>query len=99
MKTAKDANQYPLQFGTLVSNDMVNVTTTTGVQIDTVTQKYIRITPMANDAWVQITSTQETGTVDVGALIPFGSSITLVIPKAYYICSNTSINVVPYGYA
>jgi hypothetical protein len=54
---------------------------------------------MANDAWIQTTSAQVTGTVDVGALIPFGSSITIVIPKAYYLCSNTSINVVPYGFA
>jgi hypothetical protein len=99
MKTAKDAKDNVLQFGELETKSMVNVTTTTGVQIDADTRKYIRITPMNDDAWVQITSGQETGTVEVGALIPIGSSLTLIIPKAYYICSDTSINVVPYGFA
>jgi hypothetical protein len=97
MKTAKDANSYPLQFGTLVTT--AGVLVTTGVQIDADTQKYVRITPTAGDAWVKIESTLPTAGVGAGALIPFGSSLTLVIAKAYYIASTTEINVVPYGYA
>jgi hypothetical protein len=97
MKTAKDANQYPLQFGTLVSADYTNVTTSE--QVATLTEKYVRITPTTNDAWVKITIASATGTATEGILIPFGSSLTLVIPKAYYITSDTEINVVPYGYA
>ena len=99
MKTARDANSNAMPFGTLVTSSYTNITTTAGEQIDTLAPKAIRIAPMANDAWVQISSDEETGTVLTGAFVPFGGSITLVIPKGYWICSDTSINVVPYGYA
>jgi hypothetical protein len=97
MKTAKDANQYPLQFGTLVT--AASLLITTSQQIDADTAKHVRITPTTNDAWVKVESGSPAESVGSGVLIPFGSSLTLVIPKAYGVASTTEINVVPYGYA
>jgi hypothetical protein len=98
MKTAKDANQYPLQFGTLVteSYDLITVST----QISAGSKSFIRIAPTLDDAWVQVTANfVGTGTTGVGAFVPFGSSITLEIPDSYFVTSDSAINVVPYGYA
>ena len=97
MKTAKDANQYPLQFGTLVTASYDLITTST--QISVVSKSFIRIAPTTADAWVQVTAGIVTGTTGVGAYIPLGSSITLEIPDSYYVTSDSAINVVPYGYA
>jgi hypothetical protein len=97
MKTARDSRQYPLQFGELATKKAKQITTSTIV--DATTQTYVRITPTTNDAWIQVTVDTATGAVGSGALIPFGSSITLVVPKNYYVTSNTEVNVVPYGFA
>ena len=96
MQDAKDNKGVPLGFSSFDTLDYQNVSTT-AVQFNTESFIHVDVTPIAGDAWIKVESSEPTAATNEGKLIPFGQFRSVKIPKAYYIVSDTLINVVPYG--
>ena len=96
MRTARDGRGDPLQFSSLETENYQNFSTTP-VQFSTAAATLVDVTPTTGDAWIKIGESPLSAAQGEGKLIPFGSFRSIKIPKAYYIASDTEINVVPYG--
>ena len=95
VKIAQDVYNNNMQFAHLDTDNAANLTTTAS---STAFQgKHVVITPVSEDAWVQISSGTITGTVNTGKLIPFGSSYTTIIRSDEKIASSANVNVCPLG--
>ena len=96
MRTARDSRGDPLQFSSLETENYQNFSTV-AVQFSTAAATLVDVTPTTGDAWIKVESSSPTAATGEGKLIPFGSFRSIKIPKAYYIVSDTEINVTPYG--